>query len=197
MKHNLINTKKCLVSMVSVILVLMPLLAILVVGCHHSAPPFSKASDETSAELVKRWGITSFEFPEYGLSIPLADPTRLLVLVQDPKSGKVDQVIISYRKPTVRNILEYRDKGIFGLPEVHLSRPSELREFGTSLVDYNVDATFDALYGVGPKGMGMYISLPSGWVGATAKNGPEKGATTVDGKKYQFDVTTGKWRPMD
>ena len=196
MRNNPVNAKKCLVSMVGVILVFVSLLAILVSSCRRSSSLPSAEGDETSAELVSRWGITSIEYPERGLSIPLSDPTRLLVLVQDPKSGKVARVLISYRKPTVSSILEYKDKGIFGLPEVYYSRPSEPGEPGTSLVDYNLDATFDVLLGVGPKGLGMYISLPPGWVKATAEDGPEKGATTVDGKKkYEFDVTTGKWRP--
>jgi len=170
-------------------------LAVLAASCRRSDLPFSKASDKNSAELIKRWGITSMKNPEYALSIPLSDSTRCISLLQDPKSGKVGKLLLGDVKAG-RMILEYTDKGVFGLPQVRYTRPTKGHPGGTSLVDFNLDATFDVLYGLGPKGMGMYISLPSGWVNASAKDGLAKGATTVDGKKkYQFDVTTGKWRP--
>ena len=179
-------------------ILLLTLFAMLSMGCCPCSSSVSAEEKALGDKLVSLWGITTdarLGGVEAAICIPCSGSRRIL-LMRNSESGRVETIVLGDMEKSGQ-ILVYEDKGTFGLPEVRCGRPEEESVHGSStFVDFNLDAKFDVFYDVRPKSMGLYISLPSGWVRATAKDGFKKGATTEDKKKYKFDVTTGKWRPM-
>ena len=147
----------------------------------HTTLPWNDPST-----IAERWAFIE-DSPGH-LVIGLPGPPMMSVdIKRDPDSKALKSIMVG--KEEVGFVFEYRSQGEFGAASAEYNG-GPIGE-GMTWRDLNADGVFDKRFDYGNARMEILVS--GEWVAAKM---PDSVAETDDGRKFEFDLKSGKWQAV-